>query len=129
MERAEQGRGAGNAALAALGERLGQLAEQSRTEQQLMARLAEAQLEMKPAMQRFVDAATRAGGGGDEPMRASLRNLETLLSRLVEDDARRARADDAGSARRDPAARAHHRRARRGRADDAMSGMPQDLRE
>ena len=85
MERAEEGRGAGNAALAALADRLGQLAEQSRTEQQLMARLAEAQLDMKPALQRFVDAAQRVGGGGDETARASLRNVEALLTRLVED--------------------------------------------
>jgi hypothetical protein len=86
MQRAEEGRGAANAALAALGERLGQLAEQSKTEQQLMARLAEAQLDMKPALARFVDAAAKAGGGHhDEAARASLRNLETLLARLVED--------------------------------------------
>ena len=85
MQKAEEGRLAANAGLAALGDRLAQMAEQSRTEQQLMARLAEAQLDMKPALLRFVDAASRAGGGTDDALRGSLRNIEGLMTRLVDE--------------------------------------------
>lgn len=85
MQKAEEGRQAANVALTGLGDRLAQLAEQSRTEQQLMARLAEAQLDMKPALLRFVEAASRAGGGSDDAVRGSLRNIEGLMAKLVEE--------------------------------------------
>jgi hypothetical protein len=85
VQQAEQGRQGANAALVTLGERLTQLTEQMRAEQQLMSRLAEAQLEIKPALQRFVDAASRPAPAGDEALRVSLKNMETLLARLLEE--------------------------------------------
>jgi hypothetical protein len=86
VQQAEQGRQGANAALVTLGERLTQLTEQMRAEQQLMSRLAEAQLEIKPALQRFVEAAARpAPSAGDDALRSSLKNMETLLARLLEE--------------------------------------------
>jgi hypothetical protein len=87
VQQAEQGRQGANAALVTLGERLTQLTEQMRAEQQLMSRLAEAQLEIKPALQRFVEAATArpAQSAGDDALRSSMKNMETLLARLLEE--------------------------------------------
>jgi hypothetical protein len=86
VQRAEEGRQSANTALATLGERLAQLTEQMRTEQHLMSRLAEAQLDMKPALQRFADAAARSGGAAsDETMRTTLKSVEGLLTRMLEE--------------------------------------------
>ncbi len=85
VQQAEQGRQGANAALITLGERLTQLTEQMRAEQQLMTRLAEAQLEIKPALQRFIDAAARPASSSDDLLRGSLKNMEALLSRLLDE--------------------------------------------
>ncbi len=85
VQQAEQGRQGANAALITLGERLTQLTEQMRAEQQLMTRLAEAQLEIKPALQRFVDSAARPAPASDDLLRGSLKNMEALLSRLLDE--------------------------------------------
>lgn len=85
VQQSELGRQGANTALVTLGERLTQLTEQMRTEQQLMTRLAEAQLEIKPALQRFAESASRPSTGGDETLRASLKNMEALLSRILEE--------------------------------------------
>lgn len=85
VQQAELGRQGANTALVTLGERLTQLTEQMRTEQQLMTRLAEAQLEIRPALQRFIETAARPATGTDETLRGSLKNMETLLSRLLEE--------------------------------------------
>ena len=87
VQQAEQGRQGANAALLTLGERMTQLTEEMRAERDVVARLAEAQLELRPALQRFADAASRGGaGGGDEALRASLRGIEALLARLLEEN-------------------------------------------
>jgi len=85
VQQAEQGRQGANAALITLGERLTQLTEQMRAEQQLMTRLAEAQLEIKPALQRFIDSAARPAPASDDLLRGSLKNMEALLSRLLDE--------------------------------------------
>lgn len=87
MARAEEGRGAANTTLAQLAERLGELTNQMRSEQTLMARAAEAQLELKPVLLRLADAHGRGGIGGDEALRGHLRNLEMYLARLIEEAA------------------------------------------
>jgi hypothetical protein len=87
VQQAEQGRQGANAALLTLGERMTQLTEEMRAERDVVARLAEAQLELRPALQRFADAESRGGaGGGDEALRASLRGIESLLARLLEEN-------------------------------------------
>ncbi|MFM8988507.1 MAG: flagellar motor protein MotA [Alphaproteobacteria bacterium] len=87
VQQAEQGRQGANAALVTLGERMTQLTDEMRAEREVVARLAEAQLELRPALQRFVEAASRGGAGtGDEALRASLRGIESSLSRLLEEN-------------------------------------------
>lgn len=87
MARAEEGRGVNNTTLASLADRLSQLTEQMRAEQTLLARLAEAQMELKPVLTRLADAAGRAGPGGDDALRTHLRNMEVYLARIIEDGA------------------------------------------
>ena len=87
VQQAEQGRQGANAALVVLGERMTQLTEEMRAERDVVARLAEAQLELRPALQRFAEAAARGGGGtADEALRASLRGIEAQLARLLEEN-------------------------------------------
>jgi hypothetical protein len=83
---AEDNRGQLSQQLMSLNERLVAFTEQMRTERQLMLRLAEGQLELKPVMSKLVDSLGRGAGGGlDETSRASLRNLELYAQRLLEE--------------------------------------------
>ncbi|HUC68553.1 MAG TPA: flagellar motor protein MotA, partial [Stellaceae bacterium] len=83
MGRGEDSRIAANTNLVALTERLALLSEQIRTEQTLLVKLAERQVELKPVLQRLADA----GGAPaiDEESRAHLRNIEAHLVRLGEE--------------------------------------------
>ena len=56
-----------------------------RTEQTLLLRLAEQQVELKPVLARLAEAATGGGGLGHDDARGHLRNIETYLARLNED--------------------------------------------
>lgn len=76
MSRGEDSRIAANANLLTLTERMTTLTDQMHTEQGLMLRLAEQQVELKPILQRLAD--------GDQG-RLHLRNIEVYLARLVED--------------------------------------------
>lgn len=84
IQRAEEGRAGSAAQLQALAERLGTLTDQMRTEQSLLARLAEAQLELRPILARLAQA-PEASGGVDETARAHLRNLEIYAARMTEE--------------------------------------------
>ena len=82
----EDNRGQLNAQLLSLNERLVSFTEQMRTERQLMLRLAESQLELRPVMTKLVDAMGQGGMGGmDDASRAHLRNLELYAGRLLEE--------------------------------------------
>jgi predicted nucleic acid-binding Zn-ribbon protein len=83
MARAEEGRSTGNQTLATLAERLTQLTEQMRTEQSLMVRLAESQMELKPVLSRLADAAGRGGMGIDDSTRNHIRSLDLHMARLL----------------------------------------------
>jgi len=85
MATAEENRGQVNAHLMNLNERLVAFTEQMRTERQLMLRLAESQLELKPVMTRLVAAVGEGRMGLDEASRAHLRNLEIYAARLLEE--------------------------------------------
>jgi hypothetical protein len=84
MGRGEESRISANANLLALTERLSTLTDQMRTEQALLLRLAEAQVELKPVLQRLADA-TASGPPGQDEARGHLRNIEIYLARLAED--------------------------------------------
>jgi biopolymer transport protein ExbB/TolQ len=80
LSRGEDGRAQGNAMLQSLNERMATLSDTLRANQQLMVKLAEAQLALGPALNRL-------SNGRDEPhddvARAHLRNIELLLNRMI----------------------------------------------
>jgi hypothetical protein len=79
LSRAEDGRSAGNAALAALNERMATLADTLKANQMLMVKLAEGQIALTPVLHRLGET----NHAGDEVGRAHLRNIELLLNRLL----------------------------------------------
>jgi len=84
LGRGEESRIAANANLLTLTERLTALTDQMRTEQNLLLRLAEQQVELRPVLQRLADV-TATGPLGQEETRGHLRNIEVYLARLAED--------------------------------------------
>jgi hypothetical protein len=84
LGRGEESRIAANSNLLTLTERLSTLTDQMRTEQSLLLRLAEQQVELKPVLQRLADGPTAPQPLGEE-MRGHLRNIEVYLARLSED--------------------------------------------
>ncbi len=91
LTRVEEGRASGTATLATLAERLTQFTDQLRAQQALLARFAEAQIELKPALTRLSDVIghgnSGAGSGFDDTTRDHIRNLDMLMGRLVEESA------------------------------------------
>ncbi len=81
LTRGEDSRIAANQAVAALGERVATLSDTMRTNQQLMLRIAESHAQLGPALQRFADLRPEA----DEQMRGSLRSIEHLLARMIQE--------------------------------------------
>jgi hypothetical protein len=77
LVRGEEGRIQSNQAVTALTDRIGQLADSMRTNQQLMMRIAETQSTLVPALQRLGER------GSDDAARGHLRNIETYLGRLA----------------------------------------------
>jgi hypothetical protein len=85
-QRIEEGRLSATAGNATLIERLAALAESMRAQQNLLARFTELSIDMRGAIGRLAD---RSGDEADrEAEAAHRRNVETLLNRLVEEDAR-----------------------------------------
>ncbi len=79
LARGEEGRAQANAAMLSLTERLGQLADSNRANQQLMLRVAEGQAALAPVLQRLGESRPEADGGA----RTHLRNIEAALHRLI----------------------------------------------
>jgi biopolymer transport protein ExbB/TolQ len=80
LARGEDARAQTGAALQALNERMGGLSDTLRANQQLMLKLAEAQVAIGPALNRLANARDESY---DNVTRAHLRNIELLLSRLL----------------------------------------------
>jgi hypothetical protein len=80
LSRGEDGRIQGNAALTALNERMATLSDTLRANQQLMVKLAEAQVALGPALTRI---GAMQPNEVDDVSRAHLRNIELLLARLL----------------------------------------------
>jgi hypothetical protein len=90
LTRMEEGRTQGTTTLATLAERLSQFTEQMRAQQALLARFAEAQAELRPALTRLADVVSKGGGpasGLDDASRDHLRNVDALMARLIEENA------------------------------------------
>ncbi|MGH7113780.1 MAG: flagellar motor protein MotA [Stellaceae bacterium] len=84
IARGEESRIGANSSLTGLTDRLGVLGEQMKAGQMLMLRLAENQLELKPALARLADIADNSVGQ-DDALRGHLRNIEAYTARLTED--------------------------------------------
>lgn len=87
LTRAEEGRTAAHVQSRALTDQLARITERIETEQGVLARLAESQGQLVPALARLGEAiAGPAGRGGlDEPTRAHIRNIEIELGRLIDE--------------------------------------------
>ena len=85
LTRGEEHRISANDNLMALMEKLETLTDHMRTEQALMMRLAENQMEMKPILSRLSEINRPATGELDEATRAHIRNLDVYMARLVDD--------------------------------------------
>jgi hypothetical protein len=84
ISQGEATRGKTDAALSVLADRLTTLTDQMRTEQDLMLRLAQAQTDMQPVLQKL---ASGPDSGFDEATRNHIRNVDIYLARLVEESA------------------------------------------
>jgi hypothetical protein len=83
LSRGEESRIVANTNVVSLTERLGHLTDHMRTEQSLLAKLADSQNDLKPVLQRLADSAQSTTA--HEETRAHLRNIELHLARLYED--------------------------------------------
>lgn len=98
LQRGEDSRAQANQAVMALSEHIATLTDATRTSQQLMLRIAEAQASIGPALQRLVE---RAGERQvDDVARGHLRNIELYLQRLLA-DAEQGRAQSTAELRND----------------------------
>jgi len=84
IARSEEGRGTTQHALHQVTEQLAGLADRMRAEQELLVRMAEAQMTLKPALDRLVSATEQQDRGLDEASRTHLRNLDLHVLRLIE---------------------------------------------
>lgn len=85
MARNEESRSGSNVALTQLADRLATFTDQMRASQDLMLKLAENQIEMRPVLTRL--AGLNESGGMDAASRAHLRNIDVYVGRLLEEQA------------------------------------------
>ncbi len=85
LARGEEGRITANNNMMALTERIGTLTDHMRTEQTLMMKLAESQMEMRPILAKLADGVGKGAGGLDDATRTHIRNLDVYMARLLED--------------------------------------------
>jgi len=98
LSRGEDSRMQANQAVLSLTEHIATLSDTMRTSQQLMLRVAEAQMSIGPALQRLAEQ--RRESGFDDAARAHLRNIELYLQRLLA-DAEQGRAQSTAELRND----------------------------
>lgn len=85
MSRSEERQVSAAASFVTLNERLGSLTDQMRTEQNLMVKLAESQIALKPILTRLSETAAEGNFGMDEATRTHIRNLDVHIAQLLED--------------------------------------------
>ncbi len=81
----EDSRSVSNATLLSLTEKLATLTDQMRSEQDLLVKLIEGQMEMRPVLQRLADAAEKPTAVLDQASQTHLRNLDVYVTRLLEE--------------------------------------------
>ncbi len=84
LDRGEESRISANNSITLLSEKLSTLTDQMRTEQGLMIKLAESQVELKPVLTRLADG-TMAGGLNDDNLRTHVRNIDVHMAQLHEE--------------------------------------------
>ena len=88
LSRGEESRVTANATLLALADKLATLTDQMRAEQDLLVKLVETQMEVKPVLERLSEATVKMSDGGlDEASRTHLRNIDVYMARLLEESA------------------------------------------
>jgi len=86
ISRGEEGRTSANSALLSLADRLATLTDQMRTEQDLMVKLVESQMEIRPVLKQLGDSLGQDQTITlDDASRSHLRNLDVYVTRLSED--------------------------------------------
>ena len=87
LQRGEEARIGANAGVTRLTEKIGTLTDQMKTEQTLMAKLAEHQLAFKPVLTRLEEnlARSNAEDATAEEIRGHLRSIDAHLARLLEE--------------------------------------------
>jgi hypothetical protein len=85
LERGEEARISANQSIVQLGDKIGTLTDQMRTEQSLMMKLAEIQMEIKPILAKLAEGPARAGIGMDDQMRTNVRSIDMQMARLLEE--------------------------------------------
>lgn len=86
ISRGEEGRTSANSALRALADRLATLTDQMRAEQDLMIKLVESQMEIKPVLKQLGESLSQDQTITlDDASRSHLRNLDVYVTRLSED--------------------------------------------
>ncbi len=85
LSRGEDERNHANTNLTTLMEKLGTLTDHMRTEQTLMMKLAESQMEMKPILLRLAESASERPEPVDESTRTHIRNLDVYVARMLEE--------------------------------------------
>ncbi|CAN0361512.1 unnamed protein product [Discosporangium mesarthrocarpum] len=90
LQRGEESRIGANSGISDLADRLGTLTDQMKTEQNLMVKLAESQMDLKPILARLEESLNRpalgSGTAADE-VPAHIRNIDIHLARLLEETA------------------------------------------
>jgi len=85
LDRGEESRITANNNITALAENLSTLTDQMRTEQSLMMKLAESQIEIRPILAKLADSAGRSSVGFDDSVRSNIRSIDVHMSRLLEE--------------------------------------------
>ena len=85
LARGEEGRSTANENIMALVSKLETLTDHMRTQQSLMMRLAESQLELKPILSKLASFAQPATTSLDDATRSHIRNIDVYLGRLIEE--------------------------------------------
>ena len=85
LSKGEESRISANSALLTMSEKMSALGDHMRTEQTLMMKLAENQLELKPILNRLSEQNSSSNSSLDDATRTHIRNLDVYMARLVEE--------------------------------------------
>jgi hypothetical protein len=83
LKETEESRGSLSKSLAGFAEKIGKLTDQMKTEQTLMVKIAESQIDLQTTIKKFAD--TTAHLGLDASTKANLRNLDSIAVKILEE--------------------------------------------